>query len=130
MPADAVRQIAQEDLVQGIADALQLISYCHPPDFVQALRRAHDAETHAPARDAMAQLLINSRLSYYGKRPLCQDTGVVQVFVRLGAALQWVRRDGQRLCSLQALVNEAVHRSEDTRLNSSHIQKSRMPSSA
>ena len=109
MPADAVRQIAQEDLVQGIADALQLISYCHPPDFVQALRRAHDAETHAPARDAMAQLLINSRLSYYGKRPLCQDTGVVQVFVRLGAALQWVRRDGQRLCSLQALVNEAVH---------------------
>jgi len=104
-----MRHIAQEDLVLSIADALQTISHCHPADFVQALRRAHDAETHAPARDAMAQLLINSRLSYYGKRPLCQDTGVVQVFVRLGAEVQFTRADGQRLRSLQALVNEAVH---------------------
>ncbi|MFC5523907.1 fumarate hydratase [Polaromonas jejuensis] len=104
-----MRHIAQEDLVQSIADALQTISHCHPADFVQALRRAHDAETHAPARDAMAQLLINSRLSYFGKRPLCQDTGVVQVFVRLGAEVQFTRRDGRRLRSLQALVNEAVH---------------------
>jgi len=109
MSTSTARQIAQEDLVQSITDALQIISYCHPPDFVQALRRAHDAETHAPARAAMAQLLINSRLSYYGKRPLCQDTGVVQVFVRLGAEVQWIRRDGQRLQSLQALVNSAVH---------------------
>jgi fumarate hydratase, class I len=109
MPADSVKAIYQEDLVQSISDALQIISYCHPPDFVKALRRAHDAETHAPARDAMAQLLINSRLSYYGKRPLCQDTGVVQVFLRLGVEIQWIRRDGQRLSSLQALVNEAVH---------------------
>ena len=106
-----MHHIAQEDLVQSIADALQTISHCHPADFVQALRRAHDAETHAPARDAMAQLLINSRLSYYGKRPLCQDTGVVQVFVRLGAEVQFTDR-------------------KSTRLNSSHIQKSRMPSSA
>ncbi len=109
MSDHAVRLIAQEDLVQSMADALQIISYCHPPDFVQALRRAYDAETHVPARAALAQLLINSRLSYYGKRPLCQDTGVVQVFVRLGAEVQWMRRDGQRLYSLQALVNEAVH---------------------
>lgn len=104
-----MRQIAQEDLVRSIADALQVISYCHPADFVQALRRAHDAETHTPARDAMAQLLVNSRLSYYGKRPLCQDTGVVQVFVRLGIEVQFTRGDGRRLRSLQALVDEAVH---------------------
>jgi len=103
-----MRRIAQEDLVQSIADALQFISYCHPPDFVQALRRAHDAETHAPARGAMAQLLVNSRLSYHGKRPLCQDTGVVQVFVRLGAEVRLIRRDGRGLQGLQALVNEAV----------------------
>lgn len=100
--------IAQEDLVQGITDTLQIISFCHPTDFVDALRRAHEAETHAPARAAMAQMLVNSRLSYEGKRPLCQDTGVVQVFVRLGVGVQFMRRDGQGLLGLQALVNQAV----------------------
>ena len=94
--------------MDSIADALQYISHYHPPDFVQALRRAHATETHPPAKAAIEQLLINSRLSAFGHRPLCQDTGVVQVFVRLGMAVQWQRRDGDPLRSLQALVNEAV----------------------
>lgn len=101
--------IAQEDLATSIADALQFISYTHPPDFVQALRRAHDAETHPPARAALRQLLVNSRLSALGHRPLCQDTGVAQVFLKIGMSVRFWRRDGMPLLSLQDLVNEAVH---------------------
>ena len=100
--------IHQQDLADSIADALQYISHYHPPDFVQALRRAHDAETQPAAKAAMAQLLINSRLSAFGHRPLCQDTGVVQVFLRVGMAVAWQRHDGAPLRSLQALVNEAT----------------------
>lgn len=100
--------ICQEDLVDSIAAALQFISHTHPPDFVRALRRAHDAETHAPARAAMAQMLVNSRLAAAGRRPLCQDTGVVQVFVRLGMGVSFVRRDGRALASLQTLANDAT----------------------
>lgn len=100
--------ICQEDLVDSIAAALQFISHTHPPDFVRALRRAHDAETHAPARAAMAQMLVNSRLAAAGQRPLCQDTGVVQVFVRLGMGVSFVRRDGRALASLQTLANDAT----------------------
>lgn len=111
MLTDATRQplsVLQEDLVQSMAEALQYISHYHPADFILALRRAHVAEIHAPAKVAIEQLLVNSRLSAFGHRPLCQDTGVVQVFVRLGMEVQWQRRDGQRPRSLQALVNEAV----------------------
>lgn len=100
--------IAQEDLATSIADALQYISYTHPPDFVMALRRAYDAEVHPPARAALRQLLINSRLSAMGHRPLCQDTGVAQVFLTIGMGVQFWRRDGMPLRSLQDLVDEAV----------------------
>ena len=79
------RRIEQEDLAESIAEALQFISHHHPPDFVRALRRAHAAETHAPAKAAIEQMLINSRLAARGRRPICQDTGVVQVFLRVGA---------------------------------------------
>jgi fumarate hydratase class I len=102
--------IAQEDLADSIAAALQFVSHHHPPDFVQALRRAHAAETHPPARAAIAQLLVNSRLAAFGQRPLCQDTGVAQVFVRLGCGVQLYRRDGTPPRGLQAVADEAVRR--------------------
>jgi len=103
-----MRTLEQQALQDSIAHALQFISHHHPPDFVRALRRAWGAETHAPARAALAQLLINSRLASEGRRPLCQDTGVVQVFLRVGVGLHFSRRDGQPLQGLQALVNQAV----------------------
>ncbi len=101
-------RIAQEDLATSIAQALQLASYRHPPDFVRALRNAHAAETHPPARAALAQLLVNSRLAAQGRRPLCQDTGVAQVFLRVGLGVAWFRQDGQPLKSLQAVADDAV----------------------
>jgi fumarate hydratase, class I len=104
------RRIEQEDLTASIAEALQFISHQHPPDFVRALRRAHAAETHAPAKAAIEQLLINSRLAALGRRPICQDTGVVQVFLRVGAGVQFGSRDGAPPQGLQQLVDEAVRR--------------------
>lgn len=101
-------RIAQEDLATSIAQALQVASYRHPPDFVRALRNAHAAETHPPARAALAQLLVNSRLAAQGRRPLCQDTGVAQVFLRVGLGVAWSRQDGQPLKSLQAVADDAV----------------------
>jgi len=103
-------QIDQEDVVDSIAAALQSISHHHPPDFVRALKRAHAAEDHAPARSAIEQLLVNSRMAAIGRRPLCQDTGVAQVFVRLGAGVTFRRRDGAPARALQVLCDEAVRR--------------------
>lgn len=102
--------VAQEDLAASIADALQFISFTHPADFVPALRRAYESETHAPARSALLQLLVNSRRSARGQRPLCQDTGVAQVVLKIGVGVQFHRRDGQALKGLQSLVDEAVRR--------------------
>lgn len=104
------KSVFQEDVVDSIAAALQFISHTHPPDFVRALRRAHDAETSAPAKAAMAQMLVNSRLAALGRRPLCQDTGVAQVFVRLGMEVAFTRRDGGTLASFQRLADEATRR--------------------
>lgn len=103
-------RIAQEDVVTSIAAALQFISHHHPSDFVRALKRAHDAETSVPARAAMEQMLVNSRLAAKGRRPLCQDTGVAQIFVRLGVGVQFERRDDATLSGLQELADEAVRR--------------------
>lgn len=103
-------QIAQEDLVESLADAFQYVSHHHPPDFVRALRRAWEAETHPPARAALEQLLVNSKLAAQGRRPVCQDTGVAQVFLRVGCGVQFFRRDGQQPLSLQAVANEGVRR--------------------
>lgn len=103
-------QIAQEDLADSLADAFQYVSHHHPPDFVRALRRAWAAETHPPARAALEQLLVNSKLAAQGRRPVCQDTGVAQVFLRVGCSVQFFRRDGQKPLSLQAVANEGVRR--------------------
>ncbi|MCB1587547.1 MAG: fumarate hydratase, partial [Xanthomonadales bacterium] len=67
--------IRQDDFIQSVADALQFISYYHPKDYITNLARAYEIEESAAARDAMAQILINSRMCAEGHRPICQDTG-------------------------------------------------------
>jgi len=97
--------IEPEDLVQSIADALQFISYYHPVDYIQAVGAAYEREQSPAARDALAQILTNSRMAAQGHRPICQDTGVVVVFLRIGMQ---VRFNTKR--SLQELIDEGVHR--------------------
>jgi len=95
--------IRQQDVIQSVADALQYISYYHPVDFIKALGEAYDREESKSAKDAMAQILINSRLCATGKRPICQDTGIVTVFVKVGMAVQW---DAD--LSLTDMINQGV----------------------
>ena len=76
--------IKQKDLIQSVADALQYISYFHPKDFIDAVAAAYEREQSPAAKDAMAQILMNSRMSAEGRRPICQDTGIVVVFLRVG----------------------------------------------
>jgi len=103
-----MRRIAQEDLVTSIADALQFISYTHPVDYVNSLRRAYEAETNAAAKSAMLQLLVNSRMSVLGHRPICQDTGTAQIFLKFGVDVQFYRLDNAPLKSLQSLADVAT----------------------
>src|SRR5262245_2655451 len=102
----AVTTIRQADLVQSIADALQFISYYHPRDYIQALGRAYEREQSPAAKDAIAQILTNSRMCAEGHRPICQDTGIVNVFLRIGMN---VRLEGFK-GSLEDAVNEGVRR--------------------
>ena len=81
--------IRQDDLIDSVADALQFISYFHPLDFVQAVHAAYEKEQNPAAKDAMAQILINSRMCAQGHRPICQDTGIVTVFMKIGMNVQW-----------------------------------------
>ena len=97
--------IRQDDLIDSVADALQFMSYYHPADYIQALGRAWEREQSPAAKDAMAQILMNSRMSAEGKRPMCQDTGIVTVFVKLGMN---VRFDGGR--ALDEMINAGVRR--------------------
>jgi len=106
--------IRHEDLIQSVADALQHISYYHPVDYIDALGEAYAVEESPAAKDAIAQILTNSRMCAEGHRPLCQDTGIVVAFVRVGMDVRWepqgkVRREGAGT-SLAALVNEGVRR--------------------
>ncbi|OOF12132.1 fumarate hydratase, partial [Salinivibrio sp. MA427] len=98
--------IKQQDVIESVADALQYISYYHPLDFVQALEKAYNKEQSQAAKDAIAQILINSRMSAEGKRPICQDTGIVTCFVKVGMAVQWDRHD----MTVQEMVDEGVRR--------------------
>jgi len=97
--------IRQEDFIQSIADALQYISYYHPPDFIQALNAAYQKEQSPAAKDAMAQILINSRMCAEGHRPICQDTGIVTVFLKIGMDVKWATN-----LSITDMVNEGVRR--------------------
>src|SRR5215468_859100 len=98
--------IKQSDLVQSIADALQFISYYHPRDYIQALGRAYEREESAAAKDAIAQILTNSRMCAEGHRPICQDTGIVVVFLKVGMDVRW---EGATM-ALNDMVNEGVRR--------------------
>ena len=98
--------IQQEDLIASVADALQYISYYHPKDFIQAVDSAYQREQSQAAKDAMAQILINSRMCAIGRRPICQDTGIVTVFLRVGMSVQW----GETTMSVSEMVNEGVRR--------------------
>ena len=97
--------IRNEDLVQSVADALQYISYYHPPDFIAAMHEAWKREQSPAARDALAQILVNSRLCAEGRRPICQDTGIVTVFLDIGMDVRW---EGDM--PVADMVNEGVRR--------------------
>ena len=102
---NAMTVIRQEDLIQSVADALQYISYYHPPDFIRAMAAAHDREESPAAKAALAQVLANSRLCALGKRPICQDTGIVIVFLEVGMEVAW-----QGAMGVEDMVNEGVRR--------------------
>lgn len=97
--------IREEDFIQSIADAFQFISYYHPQDFVQAMAEAWRREENPAAKDAIAQILTNSRLCAEGHRPICQDTGIAVVFLKVGMNVSW---EAKR--SVQEMVNEGVRR--------------------
>jgi fumarate hydratase class I len=97
--------IREDDLIESVADALQYISYYHAPDFIRAMGRAYALEQSPAARDAIAQILTNSRMCAEGHRPICQDTGIVVVFVKVGMG---VRFEASR--DLEAMINEGVRR--------------------
>jgi fumarate hydratase class I len=97
--------IRQDDLIDSVADALQYISYYHPLDFIQALNDAYEREANPAAKDAMAQILINSRMCAEGHRPICQDTGIVTAFLRVGMDVQWAGE-----LSVTEMVNEGIRR--------------------
>ncbi|HVC89475.1 MAG TPA: fumarate hydratase, partial [Acidobacteriaceae bacterium] len=85
--------IRHQDFIQSIADALQHISYYHPVDYITNLARAYELEQSPAAKDAIAQILINSRMCAEGHRPICQDTGIVSVFLKIGMDVRWDRTD-------------------------------------
>lgn len=96
--------IKQSDLIQSVADSLQYISYYHPMDFIQAMAKAYEYEESPAAKDAIAQILVNSRMSAEGHRPICQDTGIVCAFVKVGMNVQF----SDATMSIQEMINEGV----------------------
>ncbi|MDG1773505.1 MAG: fumarate hydratase [Oceanicoccus sp.] len=97
--------IRQEDLIESVAGALQYISYYHPVDFIQAMDKAYQREQNPAAKDAIAQILINSRMCAEGHRPICQDTGIVTVFLKVGMNVQW-----EADMSVTDMCNEGIRR--------------------
>jgi fumarate hydratase class I len=100
-----VTVIRQADVIDSVADALQFISYYHPMDYITALGRAYELEQSPAAKDAIAQILTNSRMCAEGHRPICQDTGIVVAFVKVGMNVRW-----EASMSLEAMINEGVRR--------------------
>ena len=98
--------IKQEDLIQSVADALQYISYYHPLDFIKAMEEAYEMEESQGAKDAIAQILINSRMCAMGHRPICQDTGIVTVFLTIGMDVKFE----DATMDVEAMANEGVRR--------------------
>ena len=111
--------IKQEHLIESIHTALQYISYYHSPDFINAMVSAYERETSQSAKNAIEQILINSKMCALGKRPICQDTGIVNVFVEVGMNVEW---DAE--LSLEDMINEGVRRAynePDNRLRASIV---------
>src|SRR5437867_9310969 len=102
----AMTAIKQQDLIQSVADALQHIAYYPPLDYIQALGQAYQAEASPAAKDAIAQILTNSRMCAEGHRPICQDTGIVVVFIKVGMNVRWA----DATMSVTDMVNEGVRR--------------------
>ena len=112
-------KIKQEHFIESIYSSLQYISYYHAPDFIKAMVLAYEKETNKSAKNAIAQILINSKMCALGKRPLCQDTGIVNVFIEVGMEIQW-----EADLSLEEMVNEGVRRAyndPDNRLRASIV---------
>jgi len=110
--------IKQEDFIQSVADALQYISYYHPVDYIRNLAAAYEREESPAAKDAIAQILINSRMCAEGHRPICQDTGIVTVFLKIGMKVRW----DDASMGIEDMVNEGVRRAynhPDNRLRAS-----------
>src|SRR6202142_1024518 len=97
--------IRQEDFVASVAGALQYISYYHPVDYITSLAKAYETEESPAAKDAIAQILINSRMCAEGHRPICQDTGIVTVFLKIGMDVRW-----EAEMTVEEMVNEGVRR--------------------
>ena len=97
--------IKQEDFIQSIADGFQFISYYHPVDFIKAMGEAYEREQSPAAKNAIAQILMNSRMATEGHRPVCQDTGIAVVFLKIGMDVRW-----EATLSVQEMANEGVRR--------------------
>ena len=113
--------IRKADLIQSVADALQFISYYHPADYIRALGRAYEREQSGAAKDAIAQILTNSRMCAEGHRPICQDTGIVNVFVKVGMDVRFDFSD------FEQTINEGVRRAyldPDNKLRASVLDES------
>ncbi len=96
--------IKAQDIVESISDAFQFISYYHPKDFIDAVFTAYKKEQSPPAKDALAQILTNSKLCAMGKRPICQDTGIATIFVKIGHECKFDFNNN----SMTDLLNEGV----------------------
>ncbi len=102
--------IRQDDFIESVADALQYISFYHPEDYIRNLARAYELEQSHAAKDAMAQILINSRMCFEGHRPICQDTGIVTAFVKVGMNVQWEPTAEHGMMTMQEMVDAGVRR--------------------
>jgi len=102
--------VRQEDFIASVAGALQYISYYHPVDYITSLAKAYEIEQSHAAKDAMAQILINSRMCFEGHRPICQDTGIVNAFVKVGLNVRFEPGPGEEVLDLQQMVDAGVRR--------------------
>ncbi len=100
--------IRQDDVIRSVADALQYISFYHPVDYITNLARAYEMEQSLAARDAIAQILINSRMCAEGHRPICQDTGIVTAFVKVGMEVQWEPSAKHGMMSMQQMIDQGT----------------------
>ncbi|MGC2613024.1 MAG: fumarate hydratase, partial [Terracidiphilus sp.] len=103
--------IHQEDFIRTVAGALQYISYYHPTDYITSLTKAYEREQSHAAKDAMAQILINSRMCAEGHRPICQDTGIVNFFIKVGMDVRFEGPGGgPPTLDMQGMCDEGVRR--------------------